>query len=268
MNTHRNARVERRTKWIAAAGVALLAMGLCAMPVLAQGPGGGRGPQLSQEDREAAWALQVKSIAKSLGLSEEAEKKVLEAYAASRKSQQAATQTVIDSGQGPGRFQELQKVNDAERAKLKEALAGVLSAEQAEKAASTLGSFNRQWDRLVKGIADLKLDEEKQLKALSEIEKYVLESNAAMAKAMESQDFQSMRTVGQELRSKLDTAMSEVLDADQLAKWKESTAMGGGAGGAGGRRGPRGEGDAPGGGAGGAGGTSTGGTIGAKKAEE
>jgi hypothetical protein len=247
-------------------------MGFCAVPAFAQGPGGpGRGPQLSQEDREAAWALQVKGVAKSLGLSEEVEKKVLEAYAASRKSQQAAMQAVIDSGQGPGRFQELQKVNEAERAKLKEALAGVLSAEQAEKAAETLGSFHRQWDRLAKAVADLKLDDEKQLKALSAVEKYVVDSNAAMAKAMESQDFQSMRTVGQELRSKLDTAMGEVLDADQLAKWKESTAMGGGGlGGPGGRRGPRGEGDAPG-GEGGAGGGTTGGGIGgggAKKAEE
>lgn len=230
--------------------IALIAVavvfGIGAVAANAQGPGG---PQLSPEEREAAWELQAKGVAKDLGLADDATAKLVEAYKAARKSHQEALAGLagggapggggaLGGGGGAERFQAFQKLNEEHRAKLKEALSGVLNEEQAGKALASLGTFNRQWDRMVDTLAGYGLDAEKQAKGLSLIAAYVVEADAAMAKARESGDFQAVRTAAQGLKEKLDSGMAEVLSAEQLAEWKTATAFRGGRGGAG--RGPEG----------------------------
>lgn len=83
-------------------------------------------------------------------------------------------------------------------------------------------------------LAGFQLGDEKQSKGLALIATYVVDSDAARTKAIASGDMQSPRSAGQELSGKLDTAMGEILSADQLTKWKEATARGGRGGGGGG----------------------------------
>jgi hypothetical protein len=229
------------TAMIALIAVAVV-FGLGAVAANAQGPGG---PQLSSEDREAAWELQAKGVAKDLGLADDAAAKLVDAYKTARRSHQEALAGLagggggaLGGGGGAERFQAFQKLNEEHRAKLKEALSGVLNEEQAGRALASLGTFSRQWDRLVDTLAGYGLDGEKQAKGLSLIAAYVVEADAAMAKAREGGDFQAIRTAAQGLKDKLDTSMADVLSAEQLAQWKTATVFRGGRGGPG--RGPEG----------------------------
>ena len=203
----------------------------------AQGPGG-PGGGLSPEKRDAAIALQAGGVAKSLGLSPELTIKLTDAYKASRKSHQEALEKMSGEGEdGRARFQAAQKVSDDERAKLKTAVEAFLDADQTTKAVAALGTFNRQVDRYFVAVGDLKLDAEKQQKALELINAYVIESDAARAKAMASGDMQGVRAAMEEARGKLDKGMEALLTPEQLTAWKEATARrGGGGGGGGGRR--------------------------------
>lgn len=196
---------------------------------------GGGGPQLADADREAAWALQAKGVAASLGLEEENATKLADAYNASRKSLQEAIEKLPDTGGGAGRFEAYRKVADEQRAELQTALAGFLTAEQAEKAAATLGTFSRQWDRMVHTLAGFNLEEEKLNKALDLVAGYVAESDTAMRGVTAQGDWQAARTKIQEMKAGLDTALAEVLAEDQLATWKEATTYRGGRGSGGGQ---------------------------------
>ena len=196
---------------------------------------GGGGPQLADADRDAAWALQAKGVASSLELSDELAAKLTEAYKASRTSLQEAVEKLADTaGGGQGRMEAYRKLADDERAKLKTALAGFLTAEQADKAAASLGTFSRQWDRMVHTLAGFGLEEEKQNKALELVSGYVSESETALRDAIAQSDWQSVRTKMQTLKTGLDTALAEVLSAEQQATWNEATTFRGGRGGGGG----------------------------------
>ncbi|MBI3119591.1 MAG: hypothetical protein HYZ00_12930 [Candidatus Hydrogenedentes bacterium] len=197
---------------------------------------GGRGPQLPPEKREAAWALEAGSVAKDLGLAEDAAKKLADAYKASRQGLQAEMEKLTPGGDRGGIMEKLGEINKTEREKLQKAIGEFLTPEQTEKAVASLGTFHRQWDRYVDTVAGLKLEAEKQDQALSLITKHVVDSSAQMTQAMESGDFQSVRESMQASKESLDSALAGVLSAEQLATWKEQTARGrrGGPGGLGG----------------------------------
>ncbi|MBI4558275.1 MAG: hypothetical protein HY706_11895 [Candidatus Hydrogenedentes bacterium] len=213
-------------KLIIAAGVVLVCV--WAAQAVAQGQGAA---QLTPEKREAAWTLEAKGVAKTAGLSAEATGKLVDAYKASRKSLQEAAEKAAPSGGGGGgreAFDARLKLAEEERGKFRKALEGFLSKEQVDKAIAPLGTYNRQWDRLVDALASFQVGDEKQDKGLALIATYVVDSDAALAKARAAQDMEGMRTAMQELKTKLDTAMADVLTPEQLTKWKEATAPRGG----------------------------------------
>ena len=222
----------RMSVW--AAGLAVAVLAAWAPASLAQPPRGG------DRNMEPAWTLQAQAVADELKLGAEQKQKLVDAYVASRKSYVAAAEQI--SGEGRDRFEAMMKVADAERAKLKESLGGTLSAEQVDTAMSCLGSYNRQADRMVGTIAELKLEPEAQQKALALINAYAAEMDAMRAKASSREDWQGMRTAMQDAKTKLDKAMGEVLSETQLATWNEATAWRGrgGSGGRGSREGGQG----------------------------
>jgi hypothetical protein len=222
---------------------------VAALSAVATAQGGWRGPQLSEEERDKVYSLQAQGVAQELGLDEETAKGLAEAYKASREKQGAAARAMMEEGErGPGMFQKYRELNDKEREAFAAALPASLSAEQKEKALASLGTYSRQWDRLVHVLAGMNLEGEKQDKALALVAAHSAESDAAMTKAMESGDWQSIREDAAARKEKLDAALAEVLSEEQLATWKEETAFRGGRGGGRGD-GPRGGGDASGGGA-------------------
>jgi hypothetical protein len=197
------------------------------------GPGGPRGPQLSPEKAKAAWELQATGVSGHLGFSEEQTRAVVKAYVDARTSHTAASDKVRQemrdrAGGGGGfgpEFQEaMDKLNAAERDKLKAALAGTLNEEQTTKALASLGTFNTRWDVLTDAVAGYALEASKQQEALNALEEYVI----GLVKARESSagDMEAMRTANQEVRQKLLDAMKNTLSEEQFARFEPLTTMG------------------------------------------
>ncbi|MBS0189596.1 MAG: hypothetical protein U0573_09195 [Phycisphaerales bacterium] len=237
------------------------------------GMGGGMmgGRPLSAEKAKAAWELEAKGVAHRLGLTADQTKSLTAAYLAARESQQSATEKIRqeamqkaqENGGGFESMREMMKqveeTTTAERAKFKQAISGSLSSEQADKAVASLGTFSRQWDRIVDVFGGFKLEGDKQQQGLNAIEDYSVAMAAAQAKAQaaipqgppnrqapaeggapgaagtEARD--AMRNASQEGRKKLTEALQPMLSKEQMTKIEET--IGGGRMGEGGGRGGR-----------------------------
>lgn len=216
--------------------LALVAALCFATSVQAQQMRGQRGPRMTPEEAQAAWTLEASHVAGKLGLSKEETTKLVDAYKKVRESYSTAVreamEEVMANAAGTGDRQAIReamgevqgKIAKAETEKFAKALGAFLDKEKTEKAVTQLGAFSGSLDRMVNVIAGLKLDKAKQAEALDLVNAYVVESTAARRKVMASGDFESMRTVFQELRTKLNEAMAKVLSEEQLAKWTEATA--------------------------------------------
>jgi Spy/CpxP family protein refolding chaperone len=200
--------------------VAAIAAVLALAPVaLAQpGPGGDR-----DRDWKPVWTLQAQGVAADLKLDDAQTQKLTDAYVAGRTSYQDAANQGRD-GDRRTRFEAMLKVANAERAKLRTALAEFLSAEQVDQVMKPLGSFNRQYDRLTAVLADFKLDAEKQQQALVLINAYAADAGSLRENTSSTPDWQGMRAKMEASKATLDAAMVDVLSESQLATWKEETA--------------------------------------------
>ena len=215
------------------------------------GPGGPGGPTLSPEAAKAAWELEAKGVAASLGLDADKTSALVAAYADARTSQGAAADKLrkeameemqkhdgedMDQDARREQFQKMReksdKLNADEKAKFAKALSDKLGSAETTKAVDMLGTFDRGWDNMVDSIAGFKLDADKQGTALKAIQSYV----ANVAKARTGSDREAIRTAMGEYRDNLEAALKPVLTDEQMTKFKAS--MGGGRGGFGG--GPRG----------------------------
>lgn len=234
-----------------AAGVAVAA-GMYTGAAVAQfgggGGGGGRGgPPLDPAKAAAARQLEAEGVAHDVGITGDAVGKLVTAYKASRDSQGKAMEDMMATAErGPGMFQQMQDINDAERAKLQKDLEGFLKPDQVKSAMASLGTYAREWDRFVDVLSGLGLEKDKQFQGLTLIAKFVVDMDVARAQAMAAMDIEGMRAAQQENKAKLDESMKGVLNADQLAKWTEGTARRGGGGGGPGGGGPGGPGGGPG----------------------
>lgn len=241
----------------------------------APGEGGPRGPgmgmggrQLSPEKAKAAWEMQAKGVAARLGLNDAQTKTLVSAYQAARESQGTASDKIRQEGmqraqEGGGGIEAMREtmkkvdeVNNTERENFAKALAGSLNSEQSAKAVAALGTFDRQWDRLVDVFGSFKLDAAQQQSGLNAIEEYSASISAAQAKARAAgqgggpnaapgeggapgaggPDREAMRAATQESRQKLVSALQPMLNKEQLTKIEESL-PGAGRGPGGGRRG-------------------------------
>jgi len=222
------------------AWTAMIAMA-CLVCVDAMAQRGG-GIQISQEKLDEIWRAQADGIGREIKLDKEKIAKVVAAYKASREAQAKEVQELFAGGQrGPGMFQEMREINETESGILKDNLMKFLSEKDSDTAVASLGSYNRQWDRLVSTILGFELEDAKQKKALELIAGYVVESNKARDEAIASGDFQSIRTASEELKGMLDMSIASLLSKEQVETWKTATERrrrggGGGFGGGGGRR--------------------------------
>ena len=184
---------------------------------------GGRGPRLSEEKREAAWALHAKTVAKKLGLNKEQTEKLVASYKSARQSYGSAIREVMGAGAGGDRRERFRKLRETQGGKLQAAFKEFLSEEQLEKATASLGSFDSSGDRMIDLLASFGLGEEKLDKGLDQVSSYIVKVDEVRRKAIASGDFMSMRGPRQELKEKLDTAIAALLSEEQLTKWKEAT---------------------------------------------
>jgi len=150
----------------------------------------------------------------------------------------------------------MMEVNQAEKAKLETAIKAFLNPEQTAKALATLGAFSRRWDPMVAELDGMKLEAKANDEAMKLVADYIAESEKARQAGMTARD-EGMREKLTQMKEKLDADLSKILSPEQLAKWKEATAMRGRRSGARGGAGGFG-GGASGGTSGGAGGVGTG----------
>jgi hypothetical protein len=198
---------------------------------------------MTPEETQAAWTLEASHVAGKLKLSGEQTTKLVDAYKKARESGDEALSKAreearanADTEDRQAMFQAMReaqgKVTKAETEKFAKAVSEFLDKEKTETAVKQLGTFSGSLDEMVNTVAGLKLDNEKQAKALDIVSAYTVESTAAREKAMAGGDREAMRAVFEEQRTKLNEAMGKVLSEEQLAKWTEATARrGGGRGG-------------------------------------
>lgn len=218
-----------------ALGGLVAAFMLAASPALAQ-PGGGWG--IPPEERAKVEAAQSGAVAASLKLDAEKSAKLAEAYTAYKKSAAESRPGGEGRPAGEGRpdFEAMMKQQQEQQAKLEITLKAFLDETQAKEAASTLGGFNRGWDRQVSVILGFGLEEGKQAEALGHTLAFVKKSAESRAGGGGSRE--EMMAA----RKALDDALAPLLSDAQKAEWSEKTSRGGrgGGGGGGGERGERG----------------------------
>jgi hypothetical protein len=212
------------------------------------GGGRGRGPILSPEQLAKVWQAQSDTVAGKLELAKEDAGKLGVAYKSARESHDQESQKIAnEGGGGGGGMMAMMELNMSERGKLETALKEFISGDKLASAMASLGTFNRQADRMVNAILELNLDAEKNKKALLVIDDFTVANGKSMEDAIASGDFQSIRTSMQEQRAKVETDLAAVLSPEQLEEYKAKTATrrrgdgqggpgGGGPGGQGGGR--------------------------------
>ncbi len=205
--------------WSVLVMATLVAAGASLVNAQQGGGGGGRTP-LSEEQMAKAISLEAGTVARALALDKDVAGKLEGAYRDARKAYAA---NAPEGGQG--NFQAVIEYTEGERGKLEKALAAFLKPEQVEKAIGTLGTFGRQWDRMVLAIDGFGMAADKADPAMDEIAGFVQASAKARAEAMLSGDFQSVRDATAKLKEELDAKLAKILSAEHMTKWTEATAF-------------------------------------------
>jgi len=193
---------------------------------------GQRRARMSPEEAAAVWTLQATHVAGTLDLSKDQTTKLVDAYKSARENYVASYRermeaVMSDAGQGDRRARSRamreaqQEVAKAEIAKLEKALSGV-GDEKVKKAVAQLGTFSGEWDRMVQVIAGFNLGD-KQAKALDLASTYNADYTAARNEAMAGGNFQAMRDLRQEYKTKLDDGLKSILSEEQMTSWTEAT---------------------------------------------
>lgn len=207
-----------------------------------RGPGEGRPPASQPEQRaipperaRAAWESQARTATADMNLDADKLKAITTAYADERKAHADAVEQIrremrerASEGDGGGREamqqmqEQIQKLNDDHKAKLRKSFAQVLTSGQTDRALESLGSFNMQWDRMVDSLNQFKLDEAKGAKANLAVKDYVV----AINKIRESGNRETAREDMQAARTKLMAVLKDQLNDEQLAEFERLLAPG------------------------------------------
>lgn len=179
--------------------------------------------QMSPEQAQVVWTLQAHHAAGKLELSEEQTTQLVATYKIARESYKEAMGKAWQASRAKrgtgGRW--WLKVSKAETEKFAGAVRAFLSEEKAKQAIERLGTFDRQWDAMVKGTVALNL-EEKQTVALEVISTYVRD-RAALNTARAHTPRADRRGYGA-LRIKLRSSLDAIFSDAQLVRWDNAVA--------------------------------------------
>jgi len=191
-----------------------------------------RSERLGLEPEKAATAqeLEAKCVTRTLKLADDTTAKLVTLYQEARASHRTEAAKIWSSTEGDrsSKWQEYVEMTASEREKLKDTLGDILTDAQVSKALASLGTFTWGWDRMVDILAGLGLDDETLYKALGLVNEYVANSAKSAKNALTSGDWESVRTVYQNQKTKLDSGLKSLLTEEQLAKWTEASARQGG----------------------------------------
>ena len=183
-----------------------------------------RRPQLSVEDTNKVWEIQVTIVGMELGLERESVgEKVLAAYLAARKSHQKARSELFAGGSGQRDFSAYGELNRKEREKLGAALKEILSEEQAAKVLTYLGTFSRTWDYMIHTVINFELEKEKREPVGKLMAAYIAGYAKAYGEGTGNRDWQAFREAMEKSKATLDAGLAEHLTEEELTQWKEAT---------------------------------------------
>ncbi len=175
--------------------------------------------QMSPEQAQVVWTLQAEHAAGMLELSEDQTTQLVTAYQKARGSYNSAMGKAWQTARakkGSGRRWWLE-ISKAESDKFAGALGAFLSEEKTKKTIERLGTFDRQWDAMVKGTIALNL-EQKQADALEAISTYV-QDRAALSRTKA----EDRRRYGA-LLVKLRISLGAILSDAQIVQWDNAVA--------------------------------------------
>ena len=188
---------------------------------------------MTPKELEDAWTLQATYVAGTLALSEEQTAKLVDAYKAAREGYQSAFRGLIQAanmlfGEDSGHWEPCKVVHksqaeaaETEIAELEKALSGI-DKEKLRTAVVQLGTFSREWDRMVRVIAGFNLGD-KQDKALELISTYNVDYTAAVNETMAARDFRAVSGVQKEHKARLDDGLKAILSKKQMTSWTKAT---------------------------------------------
>ncbi|MFH0991213.1 MAG: hypothetical protein V1799_14490 [bacterium] len=174
-----------------------------------------------KENSETVWKLQAQSVSNLLGLSEDQTTKLTKAYLAARTGHKQSLKELPEEKDKDKSRIATQLAIEKDCEKFVSALKGNFSDELIAKLTQTLGSFNTRWDGYAATLLDLKLEKAKMTSAMQFLIKYVTEYETASKESIKSFN---RRPNSRPFKEKLDTDLSGLLTAEQLAAWKEATA--------------------------------------------
>lgn len=175
-------------------------------------------------DREALWKQQAEDATDNLGITGDDKSKLSALYLARRKTLQEKLDALDDSFQiGQNVFEEYRRLVEIERGKFKAALSDILNADQVEAAATSLGSFSRQWDRLLFAWRGMGLDPEKSKQGRLMIAAYIADWTKLREADPANDDTEYLRDELDRLKVGLDLSLATLLSDEQQTQWQQTT---------------------------------------------
>ena len=179
------------------------------------------------EARETIWKQQVEDAVESLGVTGKDKSELAALYLARRKALQEKFDALGNSGQGgQTTFEEYRRLVENERGNFKTALSDFLDEEQVEPVASSLGSFSRQWDRLLFAWREMGLDPEKSKQGRQMIAAYIVDWEKLRSASPANDDIESLRDELDRLKVGLDLSLATLLNDEQQSQWQRTTQSG------------------------------------------
>lgn len=176
-------------------------------------------PTLSMEQANAAWTLEAEGVAKDLKLNRKSTAQLVTVYAENRMEYMNTQETNSSSPVPLTRNDMI----DLAVINLKKDLNDFLKDDQAKQAAVVMSLFSVEWDFMVDLVSSYKLSNSKKNKAVTSVNTYIIEYTAAQAMANAISDRQAGMAARRDGKATLDTALTGILNDEQLEAWNTAT---------------------------------------------
>lgn len=186
---------------------------------------GGPGSNLTPEQREKAWKIQAKTVARDLKLDAATEQKLTAAYLKSRERYQKATAEKFQGG-AADRSQlaaDILAIRENERKRLGRSVSEFLNADQTQRVEKTLGTLDIFWDLFAHELGSLEMPEG----ARNQAEALLMETAVKFAperdRALKAGDMSLIARGMAPLKDSLDQKLESVLPGKAYKSWLEKT---------------------------------------------
>ncbi|MCC6694671.1 MAG: hypothetical protein IT365_03470 [Candidatus Hydrogenedentes bacterium] len=175
-------------------------------------------------DREAIWKQQAEDATDNLEITGDDKSKLSALYLARRKILQEQLDALDSNSQNvKDVYGEYRRLVETERGRFRAALSDILDAKQVEAVAVSLGSFSRQWDRLLFAWRAIGLDPEKSKQGRLMIAAYIADWTQMREATPADDDTEHRIDELEQLKVGLDLSLATLLSDEQQTQWQQTT---------------------------------------------